>query len=82
MKLRLDKFTLAVLAVVGLLLVAAVITVNRSSAPATGDHLQWWFAAVWVVTRQRPGRVPPQPTSPETYFSSSLRHFIAFSSYS
>jgi hypothetical protein len=33
-KLRLDKFTLVVLAVVGLLLVAAVITVNRGSAPS------------------------------------------------
>ena len=34
MKLRLDKFTLVVLAVVGLLLVAAVITVSRGNAPA------------------------------------------------
>ncbi len=33
MKLRLDKFTLVVLAVVGLLLVAAVITVSRGNAP-------------------------------------------------
>lgn len=33
MKLRLDKFTLAVLAVVGVLLVAAVFTVNRGSTP-------------------------------------------------
>jgi hypothetical protein len=32
-KLRLDKFTLVVLAVVGLLLVAAVITVGRGNAP-------------------------------------------------
>jgi hypothetical protein len=32
-KLRLDKFTLVVLAVVGLLLVAAVITVSRGNAP-------------------------------------------------
>ena len=34
MKLRLDRFTLVVLAVVGLLLVAAVITVSRSKSPA------------------------------------------------
>lgn len=33
MKLRLDKFTLVVLAVVGLLLVIAVITVSRGTAP-------------------------------------------------
>lgn len=33
MKLRLDKFTLIVLAVVGLLLVAAVVTVSRGKAP-------------------------------------------------
>jgi hypothetical protein len=32
-KLRLDKFTLIVLAVVGLLLVAAVVTVSRGQAP-------------------------------------------------
>jgi hypothetical protein len=32
-KLRLDKFTLVVLAVVGLLLVAAVVTVSRGSSP-------------------------------------------------
>ena len=38
MKLRLDKFTLAVLAVVGLLLVAAVITVNRGSTPAAQEY--------------------------------------------
>lgn len=31
MKLRLDKFTIAVLAVVGLLLAAAVVTVNRNA---------------------------------------------------
>jgi hypothetical protein len=37
-KLRLDKFTVIVLVVVGLLLVAAVITVNRSSAPATQEY--------------------------------------------
>lgn len=38
MKLRLDKFTVAVLLVVGLLLVAAVITVNRSSSPAAQEY--------------------------------------------
>jgi hypothetical protein len=32
-KLRLDKFTLVVLAVVGLLLVAAVVTVSRTNTP-------------------------------------------------
>jgi hypothetical protein len=37
-KLRLDKFTLVVLAVVGLLLVAAVVTVNRAGAPAEQDY--------------------------------------------
>ena len=34
MKLRFDKFTLVVLAVVGLLLVAAVVTVSRTKGPA------------------------------------------------
>lgn len=38
MKLRLDKFTVAVLVVVGLLLVAAVITVNRGSGSAVQDY--------------------------------------------
>ncbi len=38
MRLRLDKFTLAVLAVVGILLVAAVVTVNRSSGQATQTY--------------------------------------------
>jgi hypothetical protein len=33
-RLRLDKFTLVVLAVVGLLLLAAVVTVSRGSAPS------------------------------------------------
>ena len=38
MKLRLDKFTVAVLVVVGLLLVAAVITVNRGSSAAVQEY--------------------------------------------
>lgn len=38
MKLRLDKFTVAVLVVVGLLLAAAVITVNRGSSSAVQEY--------------------------------------------
>lgn len=38
MQLRLDKFTWVVLAVVGLLLVAAVVTVNRGSSPTTQEY--------------------------------------------
>ncbi len=38
MKIRLDKFTLAVLAVVGVLLVAAIITVNRVGGVAQEDY--------------------------------------------
>lgn len=37
MKIRLDKFTLAVLAIVGLLVVAAVFTVSRSDDTATPE---------------------------------------------
>lgn len=37
-KLRLDKFTVAVLIGVGLLLVAAVLTVNRSGAAAVQEY--------------------------------------------
>ena len=38
MKIRLDKFTLAVLAVVGVLLVAAIVTVNRVGGVAQEDY--------------------------------------------
>lgn len=37
-KLRLDKFTMAVLIVVGLLLIAAVVTVNRDGGAATQEY--------------------------------------------